>query len=213
MRQRGGERRAAPSGGMEPRIGVRRERARQSGGSAPQPPPPRRRPRARPRSAPRPSAAALRSLPCGRSGTKVGGRGPRWGGGLGGTGDEGPCISSGGGRGEWGCSASATPLSLPPLGYSQPGEVTLVGPGASGRDAPLGKGFVPARERLVLLLRTYLLPLGCSAVPAPRGAEHKARGSRIVQSWDTPGSRRRDRGSSLRFQPCPYFRVYLWVRR
>lgn len=72
MRQRGGERRAAPSGGMEPRIGVRRERARQRGGSAP-----RRRPRPAPLgSAPLRGRAALPpSLPCRRSANKVGGKG------------------------------------------------------------------------------------------------------------------------------------------
>lgn len=83
MRQRGGERRAAPSGGMEPRIGVRRERARQRGGSAAQPPPPSP---ARPRSAPLRGRAALPPLPplCDQ-GRRMGAEG-----GLSGAGDGGP---------------------------------------------------------------------------------------------------------------------------
>lgn len=203
MRQRGGERRAAPSGGMEPRIGVRRERARQRGGSAAQPPPPRRQPGP----APRPSAPELPSLPCRRSANKVGGWGPRGGS----AGQEmGGLHLLGWGQGGVGQRDTPVPATSRVLS-ARPGYLDR--PRASGRDAPLGKDFVPVTQRLVLLLRTYLLSLGRSAPPAARGAEHKAQGSLIVQSWDTPGSRRRDRGSSLRFQPCPYFRVYLWVRR
>lgn len=96
MRQRGGERRAAPSGGMErlrgaDRIGVRRERARQSRGSAP--------PRAASPPSPQPplrSAAALPALPSSLPWPGDQGRG--WGGEHGGVGGVGWGVCSAGVR-------------------------------------------------------------------------------------------------------------------
>lgn len=82
----------------------------------------------------------------------------------------------------------------------------MISPGASGRDAPLGKGFVPVRERvallLLLLLGTYLFPPSLLRTPrtARRGKQsggqlHYAKLGRAGLSQTGQGSK--VSGSSL----------------
>lgn len=158
MRQRGGERRAAPSGGMEPRIGVRRERAERRGGSAAPARPCPRKPRANPAQAPR-SAARPRLRA-----TEVGGRGRCGLGGL-------RISPRGAGKGREGGKQRGS--AGPPGGY-----LGVHGAPPSRGGAPLGEGVV---------CRCGVgLPSSCKVSGAPPHGEGPQT-KRRAASWCEPG--------------------------